>query len=130
MDDHLSNEDYARVREVARDPRRTTRSSINEQRAMERALQDPRAEPSTRPASTLEEITDRIYTACSRLCAVTDLLTDHADRLHSCEDEAVDRAGVEQTPPGQISRIFQALEHLDRVVERNAYAAGRNTNIA
>lgn len=144
MDDHLSNEDYAKVREVARDPRRTTRSSFaaaqqahneRQSRAFDEAERTlgyagDAALNRTRPTSTLEEITDRIYAACSRLCAVTDLLTDHADRLHSCEDEAVDRAGVEETPPGQISRIFQALEHLDRVVERNAYAAGRNTNIA
>lgn len=107
MDDHLSNEDYARVRAVGY------------------------AGETTRPASTLEEIANRIYAAVGRISGITDLMTDHADRLHGSEgEELAGRGGVEATPPGQISRIFQALEHLDRAVENNAYAAGRNTTIA
>ena len=129
MDDHLSNEDYARVREVARDPRRTTRSSINEQRAMECAV--GYAGETTRPASTLEEIANRIYAAVGRISGITDLMTDHADRLHGCDcDEIAGRAEAEPVPSSQVARIFQALEHLDRAVDNNAYAAGRNINIA
>ena len=84
----------------------------------------------TRSASTLEEIAERIHMACTRLDGITDLMMDHADRVHGPSEEVEGNGSLTPTPPGQLSCIFQALERLDGVVSRNAYEAGRNTNIA
>lgn len=125
------NPEYATQEAKQLDPRRTTRSSIDVQRAMERAAGYAGEAAQTRPTSTLEEIAERIHMACTRLDDVTDLMMDHADRVHGSSDELAGGAnGIEPALPGQVSRIFQALERLDGALNRNAYAAGRNTNIA
>lgn len=117
---------YDLDKDEVRDPRRTTRSSFTRE-----ALSGAGTAQPTRSASTLEEIAERIHMACTRLDDVTDLMMDHADRVHGSSDELAGGAnGVEPALPGQVSRIFQALERLDGALNRNAYAAGRNTNIA
>jgi len=124
MDDHLSNEDYAAVRNFARDPRRTTWSTIDGPRNAEVNMRAPQH-------STLEEIEQRIFKAMHGIDGITNLLNDHADRVHGPVPEMGNDAFMAtDAPPGQISRIFMALEGLDGAVERIAQASGRNTTIA
>lgn len=127
------NPEYATQEAKQLDPRRTTRSSfaeaqkaINERQS--RAYAGEAAQ--TRSASTLEEIAERIHMACTRLDGITDLMMDHADRVHGPTPVGNGAGDCEETPHSQMSRIFQALERLDGAVNRNAYEAGRNTNIA
>lgn len=116
---------YDLDKDEVRDPRRTTRSSFTRE-----ALSGAGTSQPTRSASTLEEIAERIHMACTRLDGITDLMTDHADRVHGPTPVGNGAGDCEEIPPGQVSRIFQALDRLDGAVNRNAYEAGRNTNIA
>lgn len=119
------NPEYATQEAKQPDPRRTTRSSFARETLSSAGTSQP-----TRSASTLEEIAERIHTACTRLDGITDLMMDHADRVHGPTPVGNGAGDCEETPHSQMSRIFQALERLDGAVNRNAYEAGRNTNIA
>lgn len=119
-----------------RDPRHTTRSSFTQESlsgAQEANMRS--SEELNRPMpvtySTLEEIEQRIYKAMRGIDGLANLLNDHADRVHGTIPETGNGASAcMETPPGQISRIFMALEALDGAVDRISFASGRNTTLA
>lgn len=89
-----------------------------------------RSAPTTRLASPLEQIEQRILNAASVSREIGHKLNAHADEVFGCvptggtKDETADRPGA------RLDRIFQALDYLDQQQSYMAEAAGRNTTLA
>lgn len=82
------------------------------------------------PQSRLQELSNRIYSACNSIAGISTSLEDHATAVFGEVPEDVEKGMCCPALPGQFGSTMMALDALESAIRRLEAAAARNTQLA